>query len=134
MPELPGISIYVEALEKRVRGTRLQGSQIAHPFLLRTFDAPMSALRGRRVEVIRRIGKRIALGFDGDHWLVLHLMIAGRLHWFPGGTKVQRIRDAEHETNYCARCQTGGKLLADRALSRLLKSDWPKTVDELERI
>ncbi len=295
MPELPDISIYVEALEMRIRGTRLQGTQIAHPFLLRTFDPALSALNGRKVESIRRIGKRIAIGFEGDHWLVLHLMIAGRLHWFPAGTKpkrsgmlaafgfesgtltvteagtrrraslhvfgssaglhtqdpqglevleasyeeflarltaenhtlkraltdprafsgignaysdeilhhaglspvaltqrldqpsirrlydairtvlpewtrrlrdeargdfpekvtafragmavhgrfgkpcpvcgtkVQRIRYAENETNYCARCQTGGKLLADRALSRLLKSDWPKTVDELER-
>jgi formamidopyrimidine-DNA glycosylase len=296
MPELPDIFIYVEALEQRVRGTRLQASQIAHPFLLRTFDPPVSALHGRKVETVRRIGKRIALGFEGDHWLVLHLMIAGRLHWYPAGTKpkksgmlaafsfetgtvtlteagtrrraslhvfgsssgrdtqdprglevleasyeefrarltaenhtlkraltdprafsgignaysdeilhharlppvaltrrldepsirrlydsirtvlpewtrrlrdaaggafpekvtafregmavhgsfgkpcpvcgtkVQRIRYAENETNYCARCQTGGKLLADRALSRLLKSDWPKTVDELERV
>jgi formamidopyrimidine-DNA glycosylase len=295
MPEFPDISIYVEALEKRVRGTRLLGTRIAHPFLLRTFDPPLSALNGRKVESIRRIGKRIALGFEGDHWLVLHLMIAGRLHWFAAGaklkksgmlaafnfesgaltlteagtkrraslhvfgssagrdtqdprglevleasyeefrvrltagnhtlkraltdprafsgignaysdeilhhaglspvtltqrldqasirrlydairtvlsewtqrlrheaggefpekvsafrpqmavhgrfgqpcpvcgTKVQRIRYADNETNYCARCQTGGKLLADRALSRLLKSDWPKTVDELER-
>jgi formamidopyrimidine-DNA glycosylase len=295
MPELPDISIYVEALEQRVRGTRLQGSQVAHPFLLRTFEPPVAALHGRQVESIRRIGKRIALGFEGDHWLVMHLMIAGRLHWFPAGTKpkssamlaafsfesgtltlteagtrrraslhvfgssagldtqdprglevlessyeefrarltaenhtlkraltdprafsgignaysdeilhhaglspvaltqrldppsirrlydsirtvlpewtrrlrdeagggfpekvtafragmavhgrfgkpcpvcgtkVQRIRYAENETNYCARCQTGGRLLADRALSRLLKKDWPKTVDELER-
>src|SRR6185436_13030748 len=264
------------------------------PFLLRSFDPPLSSLNGRRVERFRRVGKRIAIGFEGDHWLVLHLMIAGRLHWFaagkrksaravlasfsfetgtltlteagtrrraalhvfgssaalaahdPGGlevleasfdefrarlvagnhtlkraltaprtfsgignaysdeilhhaglspvaltqrldepsirrlyesiravlpewtrrlradahgefpekvtafrpdmavhgrfgkpcpvcaTPVQRIRYAENETNYCARCQTGGKLLADRALSRLLKSDWPRTVDELE--
>jgi formamidopyrimidine-DNA glycosylase len=296
MPELPDITVYVDALEQRVRGATLQDARIGHPFLLRTFDPPLSALYGRKVIALRRVGKRIAFGFDNDHWLVLHLMIAGRLHWFPAGAKksaravlaaftfetgtltlteagskrraslhifadgkalaahdpgglevleapfeefrarltaenhtlkraltdprafsgignaysdeilhhaglspvaltqrldaasirklydsirtvlpewtgrlrdeargefpekvtafragmavhgrfrqpcpvcgtaVQRIRYAENETNYCARCQTGGKLLADRALSRLLKSDWPKTVDELERL
>lgn len=296
MPELPDITVYIEALEKRVLGARLESVRISHPFLLRTFDPPLSALDGRKVVAFRRLGKRIAFGFEGDHWLVLHLMIAGRLHWFPAGTKrsaraalavftfetgtltlteagtkrraslyvfgntkdleaqnpgglevldasfeefrarltaenhtlkraltsprtfsgignaysdeilhhaklspvaltqrlddasirrlydsirvmlpqwtqrlradakggfpekvtafrpdmavhgrfgkpcpvcgteVQRIRYAENETNYCPRCQTGGKLLADRALSRLLKSDWPKTVDELERL
>ncbi len=295
MPELPDITVYLEALEQRVRGSRLVSTRIAHPFLLRTFDPPLAALHGRKVEALRRVGKRIAFGFEGDLWLVLHLMIAGRLHWFdagakvrgraplasftfesgtltlteagtkrraslhvfgstrdlqahdPGGlevqdasyeefrtrlvaenhtikrsltdprafsgignaysdeilhrgglspvalsqrldeestrrlyaairsvllewtarlradaqgkfpegvtafraemavhgrfgkpcpvcgTAVQRIRYADNETNYCPRCQTGGKLLADRALSRLLKSDWPKTVDELER-
>jgi formamidopyrimidine-DNA glycosylase len=296
MPELPDITLYLEALQQRVRGARLENLRIAHPFLLRTVEPPLSALLGRKVIAFRRVGKRIALGFEADLWLVLHLMIAGRLHWFaagskaggraalatftfetgtltlteagskrraalhlfgseaaldahdPGGievlessyeefrarllagnhtlkraltdprafsgignaysdeilhhaglspvalsqrldepsirrlydsirrvlpewtqrlrtaaagefpekvsafrpemavhgrfgqpcpvcgTPVQRIRYADNETNYCARCQTGGKLLADRALSRLLKSDWPKTVDELERI
>jgi formamidopyrimidine-DNA glycosylase len=296
VPELPDITLYIEALEQRVLGARLESTRISHPFLLRTFDPPLSALDGRKVVAFRRLGKRIAFGFEGDHWLVLHLMIAGRLHWFPAGTKrsaraalaaftfetgtltlteagtkrraslyvfgnskdlsaqnpgglevldasfeefrarltaenhtlkraltdprsfsgignaysdeilhhaklspvaltqrldeasirklydsirvmlsdwtqrlradtkggfpekvtafradmavhgrfgkpcpvcgteVQRIRYAENETNYCPRCQTSGKLLADRALSRLLKSDWPKTVDELERL
>lgn len=296
MPELPDITLYIEALEQRVRGARLETVRISHPFLLRTFEPPLSALHGRKVESFRRVGKRIAFGFEGDFWLVLHLMIAGRLHWFPAGTKrgaraalaiftfetgtltlteagsrrraslyvfgrskdmesqnpgglevldasfaefrarltaenhtlkraltaprafsgignaysdeilhhaqlspvaltqrlddaairrlydsirvmlpewtqrlrvrakgefpekvtafrpdmavhgrfgkpcpvcgtaVQRIRYAENETNYCPRCQTGGKLLADRALSRLLKSDWPKTVEELENL
>jgi formamidopyrimidine-DNA glycosylase len=296
MPELPDITVYVDALEQRVRGATLQNARIGHPFLLRTVDPPLSALYGRKVVALRRVGKRIAFGFDNDHWLVLHLMIAGRLYWYPAGAKksaravlvaftfetgtltlteagtkrraslhlfasskeleahdpgglevleapfeefrarltaenhtlkrsltdprafsgignaysdeilhhaglspvaltqrldaasirklydsirtvlpewtgrlraeargefpekvtafragmavhgrfrkpcpvcgtaVQRIRYAENETNYCARCQTGGKLLADRALSRLLKSDWPKTVDELERL
>jgi formamidopyrimidine-DNA glycosylase len=296
VPELPDITIYIEALEQRLVGARLEAVRIGHPFLLRTVDPPLSALNGRRVTGLRRVGKRIAIGFEGDAWLVLHLMIAGRLHWFaagkrvgaravlaaltfdtgtltlteagtkrrasmhvfgssaalaahdPGGlevleasfedfraritagnhtlkraltaprtfsgignaysdeilhhaglspvaltrklddaslrrlyesirtvlpdwtarlradahgefpekvtafrpdmavhgrfgkpcpvcgTAVQRIRYADNETNYCPRCQTGGKLLADRALSRLLKSDWPKTVDELERL
>src|SRR3989442_3098269 len=82
MPELPDITVYIEALEQRLRGARLQSTHIAHPFLLRTFDPPLAALDGRRVVQLRRVGKRIAIGFEGDHWLVLHLMIAGRLHWF----------------------------------------------------
>ena len=295
MPELPDITVYIEALERRLRGARLASIRISHPFLLRTFDPPVSSLYGRRVAGLRRVGKRIAIGFEGDHWLVLHLMIAGRLHWLdssaagrkgrgalawfvfdtgtltlteagskrraslyvfgssqqltasdPGGlevltssleefrarliaenhtlkrsltdprafsgignsysdeilhrarlspvaltqkldpgairrlyeasrevltewtgrlreeagaafpekvtafrpqmavhgrfgkpcpvcgTAVQRIRYAENETNYCPRCQTEGRILADRSLSRLLKDDWPRTVEELE--
>ena len=295
MPELPDITVYVEALEERLRGHTLEAVRITHPFLLRTFDPPLSALEGRKVVALRRVGKRIALGFEGDLWLVFHLMIAGRLHWYaagakskpraslaafrfdsgtltlteagtkrraslhvldsqalaahdPGGlevlesgyeafrarlvaenhtlkraltdprilsgignaysdeilhhaglspvaltqrldqasirklydsiravlpdwtqrlraaaggefpekvtafrpdmavhgrfgqpcpvcgTKVQRIRYADNETNYCARCQTGGKLLADRALSRLLRADWPRSLEELEEM
>jgi formamidopyrimidine-DNA glycosylase len=294
MPELPDITVYIEALERRLLGARLESTRITHPFLLRTFDPPISALYGRRVTGFRRVGKRIAIGFEGDHWLVFHLMIAGRLHWIaptaakkgraalayfvfdtgtltlteagakrraslqvfssgerlatanPGGlevlessleefssrlraenhtlkrsltsprifsgignaysdeilhraglspvaltqkltpvavkrlyeavsvvmtewtgrlraeareefpekvtafrpemavhgrfgkpcpvcgTAVQRIRYAENETNYCPRCQTDGRVLADRSLSRLLKDDWPRTVEELE--
>ena len=294
MPELPDIAVYIEALERRLLGATLECVRLKHPFLLRSFEPPLSSLNGRRVERFRRIGKRIAIGFEGDHWLVIHLMIAGRLHWFDAdakkkgraalayfefdrgtltlteagtkrraslyvvagsagldahdphglevldasfeefnarlragnhtlkraladprsfsgignaysdeilhrarlspvaltqklseeqvrhlydatrqvlpewvarlraetkggfpekvtafhkemsvhgrygepcpvcGTPVQRIRYAENETNYCPRCQTGGKLLADRALSRLLKSDWPRTIEELE--
>jgi formamidopyrimidine-DNA glycosylase len=293
MPELPDITVYVEALGRRVVGARLQSTRITHPFLLRTFEPPLSALNGRQVVSVQRVGKRVALGFDGDLWMVLHLMIAGRLHWFaagarktgraalayfvfdsgtltlteagtkrraslyvlgssselgqhdPGGlevltspyaafrerllaenhtlkrsltdphafsgignaysdeilhraglspialtqkldegalrrlydavrtvlpewidrlraeagadfpedvtafrpqmavhgrfgkpcpicgTPVQRIRYADNETNYCPKCQTGGRILADRSLSRLLKDDWPRTIDEL---
>ena len=87
LPELPDITVYIEALEERLRGARLESSRIGHPFLLRTFEPPLSALNGRRVVAFRRVGKRIAIGFEGDHWLVFHLMIAGRLHWFPAGTK-----------------------------------------------
>jgi len=294
MPELPDVTVYIEALEARLLGARLESVRITHPFVLRTFDPPIDTLYGLKVERIRRVGKRIALGFEGDRWLVVHLMIAGRLHWvaagapkpkraalvyfafdsgmltlteagskrraalhvFPGsaalgkhdpggmevlgaplaaferqlvaenhtlkraltnprtfsgignaysdeilhrarlspvaltqrldnesmrrlyeaiqvtlpewtdrlraeadggfpenvtafrpemavhgkfgkpcpvcGTAVQRIRYAENETNYCPRCQTGGKLLADRSLSRLLKDDWPRTIEEWE--
>ena len=296
MPELPDISAYISALEPRILGQPLQQVRITSPFLLRTVDPPLTSVNNRTVQAIRRIGKRIAIGVDGDLWLVLHLMIAGRLHWrppqvklggrqnlaafdFPSGSlvlteagskrraslhlfrgeaaladidpggieifstdlegfrkaltlenrtlkraltdprlvsgignaysdeilhaaqlspialthklvpedwvklyastrtimtlwidrlraealikfpekvtafrpemavhgrfnlpcprcgqKIQRIRYADNETNYCAQCQTGGKVLADRSLSRLLGSDWPRTPDELEAL
>jgi formamidopyrimidine-DNA glycosylase len=296
MPELPDVAVYIEALEARVVGHRLERILLKNPFLLRTAEPPLQVCEGRTVTRVLRIGKRIALGFDNDAWLVIHLMIAGRLHWYtkdhrgrirapllqlnfdngvltlteagtkrraslhvvageaqleehdrgglevlgaaperfrerlsernhtlkraltdptilsgignaysdeilhrarlspmkqtkqlddaewqrlydatqsvltewierlrteagPGfpenvtafhkemavhgryglpcpvcGTSVQRIRYAENETNYCPRCQTEGKLLADRALSRLLKDDWPRTVEAWENI
>ena len=90
MPELPDITVYLEALEARLRGARLESTRITHPFLLRTFDPPISALYGRRVQAFRRVGKRIAIGFEGDHWLVIHLMIAGRLHWVAPAAKKGR--------------------------------------------
>lgn len=295
MPELPDLTVYREALEQRIAGRLLEHVQILSPFLLRTVDPPIDSAPGRRVTEVRRIGKRLAVGLEGDLWLVFHLMIAGRLHWLdagkplgkraalarlqfesgtltlteagtkrraslhlvsgqealrrqdPGGlevlaatavefgerlrsenhtlkraladprlfsgignaysdeilhaarlspvmltsrisdaelrrlydaaqgqlrswierlqreaggrfpdkvtafrdgmavhgrfrlpcpvcgTPVQRIRYADNETNYCATCQTGGRLLADRALSRLLKSDWPRTVGGFDR-
>jgi formamidopyrimidine-DNA glycosylase len=296
MPELPDISAYITALEERIVGETLERVRLGSVFLLRTVDPPISSVEGRVVRELRRIGKRIAIGLDDEFWLVLHLMIAGRLHWkgphaklagrngllaldFPNGTlvlteagskrraslyvvrredalramdpggveifevaldgfraaltaenrtlkraltdprvisgvgnaysdeilhaaqlspiaqthklkpeewerlfastratmtawmdrlgaeakktfpekvtafrpemavhgrfnlpcprcgeKVQRIRYADNETNYCAKCQTGGKVLADRSLSRLLGSDWPRTLDELEAL
>jgi formamidopyrimidine-DNA glycosylase len=296
MPELPDIAAYISALESRIVAQPLIRVQLASPFLLRTAQPPVRSIEGRVVRELRRIGKRIAIGVQGDLWLVLHLMIAGRLHWrlpgaklagrqslaafeFPNGSlvlteagtkhraslhvlageeglrsidpggidifasdlssfrealtfenrtlkraltdprvvsgignaysdeilhaaqlspitltrklephewerlfaaarntlrvwvdrlraeaeagfpekvtafrkemavhgrygqpcprcgaKIQRIRYAENETNYCARCQTGGKVLADRALSRLLGSDWPRTLEELEAL
>ncbi len=296
MPELPDISAYITALEDRILNQPIEHIRLGSVFLLRTVDPPLSSAEGRTVRQLRRIGKRIAIGVDGDVWLVVHLMIAGRLHWkpahaklagrnallaldFPNGTltlteagskrraslyvvrgddglhaldpggveifstdlagfrtalshenrtlkraltdprlisgvgnaysdeilhaaqlspialthklkpeewerlfnitrstmtawldklgaeakksfpekvtafrpdmavhgrfdqpcprcgeKIQRIRYADNETNYCARCQTGGKVLADRSLSRLLGSDWPRTLDELEAL
>jgi len=296
MPELPDVTLYIEALRKRIHDQPLERVRLASPFLLRTAAPPIAAVQGRRVRRLRRLGKRIAIGLEGDLWLVLHLMINGRLHWkkagaklagrhvlagfdFPNGTltltefgpkkraslhlvrgedalgahdpgrlevseidleafraalacenhtlkraltdprlfsgignaysdeilhrarlspiamtakltpaetarlyeatratladwterlrahygddfpekatafrpdmavhgkygkpcpdcgtAVQRIRYADNETNYCPRCQTGGQLLADRAFSRLLKKDWPRTIDELERL
>jgi len=296
VPELPDIVVYLEALEKRVQGATLERVRVASPFLLRTAMPPLSSVFGKKVVELRRLGKRICFGFEDDLWLVLHLMIAGRLHWYedpakaakarglaafefrngtltlteagtqkraslhvvqgeaglqtlnPGGlevfeiseqefaaalqaknhtlkraltdprilsgignaysdeilfaaqispftltqklkpdeisrlyaavkstltdwverlrahygekfpekvtafrpdmathgryqqpcprcgNKIQRIRYSANEANYCPTCQTGGKLLADRALSRLLKDDWPRTPEELEQL
>ena len=296
MPELPDISAYLSALQERVVGQPLERVRINSAFLLRTAEPPIADAAGHVVTGLRRIGKRVALGLDNDLWLVLHLMIAGRLHWRPRGAKlsgrnnlaafdfptgslvlteagtkrraslhvlqgeaaleaadpggievfdsdlaafraamtaenrtlkraltdprilsgignaysdeilhaarlspvtltskltpqewsrlytatretlrlwmqrlgaeaakafpekvtafrkdmavhgryglpcprcgepVQRIRYADNETNYCAKCQTGGKVLADRALSRLLGADWPRTLDEFEAL
>jgi len=296
MPELPDVVTYIGALESRIVGQPLKRVRLASAFLLRTSQPPLANVEGRTVQQLRRIGKRIAIGVEGDLWLILHLMIAGRLHWrtpeaklsgrqmlaafdFPNGTlvlteagakhraslhvvsgetnlssfdsggidifssdldsfraaltaehhtlkraltdprlvsgignaysdeilhaaqlspitltkklnpaewerlfvtarstlelwvkrlgdeakagfpenvtafrpeiavhgrygkpcprcgdAVLRIRYADKETNYCARCQTGGKVLADRSLSRLLGKDWPRTLDELEAI
>ena len=295
MPELPDVTVYVEAISARVLHRPLEGVRLANPFLLRTAEPPISAAQGRRVEEVRRQGKRIVLALEGGLFLALHLMIAGRLHWkerearpagkaglaafdFPEGTltlteagtkrraalhllqgeealglldrgglevldasldafrealarenhtlkrsltgprlfsgignaysdeilhrarlspvkltsrlaveesarlfeatrtvllewterlrrdaagrfpekvtafreemavhgkyrqpcpdcgaPVQRIVHAENENNYCPRCQTGGQILSDRSLARLLKDDWPRTLDELER-
>ncbi|MHB8382676.1 MAG: Fpg/Nei family DNA glycosylase [Candidatus Binataceae bacterium] len=294
MPELPDITVYVEALNARITSRRLVHATVRSPFLLRSAAPPLNAVEGKTVLEVRRLGKRIAIGFADGLWLVLHLMIAGRLHWnaaapkakgrnilatfefdsgwlwlteagtqrraslhlvageaaltamsagglepleaspqafaaalrsenhtlkraltdpgifsgignaysdeilhraqlspirmtgkldaaesarlyaatratliewtdrlraesagaFPEkvtafrpgmavhgryglpcprcGAKIQRIRHASNETNYCAQCQTGGRLLADRALSRLLHEDWPRTLDEME--
>src|ERR1700730_17211816 len=85
MPELPDIAVYLGALESRILGAKLESTRITHPFLLRTFEPPLTSLTGRRVVELRRVGKRVAVGFEGDQWLVLHLMIAGRLHWFAAG-------------------------------------------------
>src|SRR5437773_103605 len=81
MPELPDITIYIEALQKRIRGQPLEHIRIANPFLLRTVLPPIQTAHGKTVRSLRRLGKRIAIGLDDDYWLVLHLMIAGRLHW-----------------------------------------------------
>jgi formamidopyrimidine-DNA glycosylase len=191
MPELPDITIYLEALERRIVDQPLQRVRVVSPLLLRTFEPSTDALVGRTVRRLRRLGKRIAIGFEDDVWFVLHLMIAdqadskaerrrhrttvrrdsantarldlpianrngrrlpreghrvSRRHggaWplrtaVSGqpcpecGAPVPRIRYADNETNYCARCQTDGVVLADRSLSRLLKDDWPRNIDEWE--
>src|ERR1051326_1308756 len=81
MPELPDVTIYIEALEARILGQTLERVRLASPFLLRTIDPPLAATHGKKVRRMRRVGKRIAIGLEGDLWLVIHLMIAGRLHW-----------------------------------------------------
>lgn len=92
MPELPDIVVYIEALEKRILGQVLEGIRLVSPFLLRTVDPPLTAAQGKRVCELRRVGKRIAIGMEDEIWLVLHLMIAGRLHWQKRGAKVSRPR------------------------------------------
>src|SRR5436305_1010642 len=88
MPELPDIVCYIHALEPRILGTTLEKVRLANPFVLRSVDPSVRELEGRKVEEIRRLGKRIAIGVEGDFWLVIHLMIAGRLHWKAKGAKV----------------------------------------------
>jgi formamidopyrimidine-DNA glycosylase len=88
MPELPDITVYIEALQKRIAGQVIQKVRLASPFLLRTFRPPIESVHGRKVRELLRLGKRIALGLDDDLWLVLHLMIAGRLHWLECGARL----------------------------------------------
>src|ERR1700721_2333233 len=88
MPELPDIASYISALEPRVIGQKLGQVRVASAFLLRTVQPPLSSAEGRTVRELPRIGKRIAIGMEGDLWLVPHLMIAGRLHWRPAGAKL----------------------------------------------
>ena len=90
MPELPDIALYLHALAPRVVGAPLERLRIASPFLLRTADPPVADLPGRTIHDVRRLGKRIALALDGDYFIVLHLMIAGRLHWKPVGAPIPR--------------------------------------------
>ena len=99
MPELPDVTVYVEALAARIAGQRLVGVRVASPFLLRSVDPPLSTAGGRLVACVRRLGKRVVIDLEGDLHLVLHLMIAGRLHWKPGpapeGRRVGRMSGAE---------------------------------------
>jgi len=90
MPELPDIALYLHALAPRVVGTPLERLRIASPFLLRTADPPVADLSGRVVRDVSRLGKRIVLAFEDDYFVVLHLMIAGRLHWKPAGAPIPR--------------------------------------------
>ena len=88
MPELPDIAAYITALERRIIGQPLERVRLASPFLLRTAQPPLASVEGRAVRELRRVGKRIAIGFEGELWLGLHLMIAGRLHWRPVNAKL----------------------------------------------
>jgi formamidopyrimidine-DNA glycosylase len=112
MPELPDIMVYLEALRQRIVGERLERIRLASPFLVRTFDPPLESLEGKTVGKLRRLGKRIAIGLTGDFWLVIHLMIAGRLHWRPSGIKLAR------KYNLAAFDFTSGTLLLTEAGSK----------------
>src|ERR1700733_10798054 len=90
MPELPDVTLYLEALQQRVVGQCLERVLIPSPFLLRTAVPPIGSAQGKRVKEVRRIGKRIAIGLEGDLWLVFHLMSAARLHWFARGVVVSK--------------------------------------------
>src|SRR5882762_8213017 len=92
MPELPDVVVYIEALEQRILGRTLERIRLASPFLLRTTSPPLAEAEGQTVREVRRIGKRIAIGLEEDLWLVLHLMIAGRLHWREPGVKLPAKR------------------------------------------
>lgn len=102
MPELPDITVYLEALEQRVLNRPLKGVRIASPFLLRTAVPELDGIRGSTVTALRRLGKRIVFGFEGDLWLILHLMIAGRLHWIEKGTKAWKKSMAVFEFDHGA--------------------------------
>ena len=132
MPELPDVAVYVEALEQRIVGRRLEAIRLTSPFVLRTALPPVAEAQGKRVLGVRRLGKRIVIELEGELFLVLQ--VHGRFgRPCPDcGAPVQRIVYADNETNYCANCQTGGTLLADRALSRLLKASWPRSIDDLD--
>src|SRR5437867_1931378 len=87
MPELPDIVVYIECLRPKVEGQPLEGIRVANPFLLRSVEPPLNEARGRRVVGLRRLGKRIVFALESDLFLILHLMIAGRLHWKPAGAR-----------------------------------------------
>src|SRR5271170_645255 len=92
MPELPDITVYIEALEKRILGQTLETVRVVSPFLLRTATPPLADASGKKVLQLRRLGKRVCIGLEDDLWLVFHLMIAGRLHWHPLGAKAGRVK------------------------------------------
>ncbi len=92
MPELPDIVVYIEALDKRIRYEKLETVRINTPFLVRTAIPPISVLQAKKVAQLKRLGKRICIGFEADLWLVMHLMIAGRLHWYDKGSKVPKTK------------------------------------------
>ena len=87
MPELPDVTLYIEALESHVQGRVVENIVVGNPFLIRSVEIPITDLVGHTLQKVKRVGKRIAMGFDGDVWLVVHLMIAGRLHWFKASGK-----------------------------------------------
>ena len=121
MPELPDVAVYIEALEHRIAGRVLETVRIRGPFLLRTVDPPVASVHGRRVERLRRVGKRIAIGLDGDVWLVIHLMIAGRLHWRKRGAPLggrQMLAGFDFENGTLVLTEAGSDVAPDCSSSR----------------
>jgi formamidopyrimidine-DNA glycosylase len=108
VPELPDITIYLEALEKQILNQPLTRVRITSPFLLRTVVPPIQSIESRRIVALRRLGKRIVFGFEDDLWLVLHLMIAGRLHWFEPDTKLPGWGEATDEPPGATSSETFG--------------------------
>ena len=116
MPELPDITVYLEALAKRVLGQRLERVRNVSPFLLRTARPPVEMAFGRKVKELRRMGKRICMGLEGEIWLVLHLMIAGRLHWLAAASK--KSRSVSRNGNFLAFDFSNGSLMWSEAGSQ----------------
>src|SRR2546428_8948643 len=120
MRELPDIRVYIEALEKSILGQRLENVRIVSPFLLRTVEPPAASAEGKKVVALRRLGKRICIGVEGEIWLVLHLMIAGRLHWFEraSGKSVKlsgrQNRSEEHTSELHSRSDLVCRLLLEK--------------------
>src|SRR5437879_1877120 len=100
MPERPDITVYTEALRKRILGAQLKHVRIVSPFLLRTVEPPVGTVEEKKVLELRRLGKRICIGVEGGNWLVLHLMIAGRLHWFDKGGKALKLGGRQNLTAF----------------------------------
>src|SRR5215471_9117505 len=116
MPELPDITVYLEALAKRVLGQRLERVRNVSPFLLRTARPPVEMAFGRKVKELRRMGKRICMGLEGEIWLVLHLMIAGRLHWLEAASK--KSKSVSRKCNFLAFDFSNGSLMWSEAGSQ----------------
>ena len=131
MPELPDITVYIEALESRIRGQILERVRIPKPFLLRSVDPPIAAAQGKRVLGVRRMGKRIVVELEDDLFLVIHLMIAGRLRWVPAGAKVPG------KIGLAAFDFTGGTLILTEAGSKRRASLWlvrrEQSLEQFER-
>ena len=130
MPELPDIVVYVERMGALLADATLNRVRIANPFVLRSVVPALAEIEGKKVRSFERLGKRIIFCLADEFYLVVH----GRFRepCPVCGAPVQRIVYASNECNYCARCQTGGKVLADRALSRLLKKNWPRRIEDIE--
>ncbi len=139
MPELPDVTVYVEALQRHLGGATLQQVRLASPFVLRSVTPPLyAATRKTLIEWTDRLRAETVASPDGFPVKVTAFREGMAVHGRYGqpcpvcGGRVARIVYAENEANYCPRCQTDGRMLADRALSRLLKEDWPRTADELK--